>query len=227
MNLQKSEVKQGILRDLAVRFDEQKEALEKIVEQAVGAKTALVKMAKDIQALHGHADRDLDEGRITDLDVLKLVKLYVTRAMEGCQNQAKHFEIMEIRQRGRLEQADIQVKMVEKLYKDEETRLRAVLAAIDDGTVTVDGSDISVAENPPSNVVPMRPTGTRPGKSIGQRRKEEAKAAEAVAKTPEAVVETLSESDESPAAEKPKNGRKKRRKAKAKGNSVDVTPDPG
>lgn len=250
MNLQKSELKKAILNDLGNRFEDEKESLEKQVEQLAGAKSALLKMAKDIQLLHVHADKDLEDGKISDLETLKLVKLYVTRAIDACQNQARQCEVNEIRTRGRFEQADKQVRHLAKLIEDEDAKLRQLLAAIEDGSVVVDGDEIAAAGSseigsdtpsrpPPGNVVPMRrPVGVRPGMSIAAQRKLETQPESAQADdvdeelgqtqsgdVPEEPDQVQAEStQDDPAPAKPKRKYKRR---KAKGTSVSVAPDAG
>ena len=219
MNPKKSEIKQIILRDLGTKFDDQKVALENSVQQIIGAKTALMKAVKNIQGLGKVADKECDDGKIPDLKTLELVKLYVTRAMDSLTLTAQGLGQSEIRANGRLEQAEAQIKYLEKLFLAEEKRLEAFQAALANGEVLEDGDNFVLAESPaaPDNITPIRPDGVRPGSSIAQQRKAEAAA--------EAAAEAGGEAEAKPPPSATKT--KKRRGRKAKGDSVDVAPDAG
>lgn len=208
MNPKKSEIKQLILRDLGTKFDDQKEALSNTVQQIVGAKMALRKSVKDIQGLGKIAEKELEEGKIPDLQVLELVKLYVTRAMDSLTLKARQLDQEELRNRGRLEQADAQIKYLEKLYRSEEKLVEDFRAAVASGDIVDDGGDYVVVETP-DNVTPIRPTGVRPGSSIAQQRKaEEAQEVQA-----EQTVAPAAE--EKPSAKPKRKGRPVRRRGTA------------
>ena len=236
MNPKKIELKQVILRELGTKFDDEKAALEGNVQQVVGARTALIKSVKNIQALSKVADREADEGAIPDLKTLELVKLYITRAMDTLALTARNLDKEEMRARGRLEQADNQIKFLEKLFLREEKRLVEFQTALARGEILDDGGDYVVAESPaaPDNITPLRPDGVRPGPSIAQQRRAE-EAAEH--KPPTETEDTAAPSDSqlelttdpgppTPKA-KAKAKAKKTRRRKPKGNSVGVTSDSG
>jgi hypothetical protein len=220
MNPNKSELKQLILRELGTKFDDQREALSDTVQQVKGAKVALLKSVKDIQALSKVAEKELEEGKIPDLQVLELVKLYVTRAMDSLTLKARQLGQEALRHQGRLEQADSQIKYLEKLFMTEEKLQADFQKALANGDILDDGGEFVVTGSPaaPDNIMPIRPDGVRPGASIAQQRKAE-EAAEAAVAVAEAKAKA-----------KPKKKRKSRKtkgNSKASGSSVDVAPDAG
>ena len=177
MNFLKSDLKRAIIQDLGLKFDDMKEHREKQVQQFVGAKTVLAQTAKDIQTLHGAADRDLEEGKIKDLEQLELAKLYVTRAMNSVELKRVQVSNLELIERGKLEQASQTVEMMEKMYLKEQARMENILRQVKDGTLLVedDGSLAQVIPEGESNGRKPRAAGARPAQSIAQQRKAKAK----------------------------------------------------
>lgn len=213
MNLAKSELKISVLNEVGNALDDQRESADKQLQQAIGAKSALVSAHKDLRSVFEAADRALDAGEIADLEGLTLVKTWLKKAGAALEVKAKYFENVEIQTVGKLQQAALAVDAVSKMHKAERERVRNFMAQIESGAIVVeDDGSLSMAEGA------RREPGVHPGQSIAAQRKAEAAAAKTNGKGPETPSEAEQDETQGEGSAKPskrKTAAKRTTKAKA------------
>jgi DNA-directed RNA polymerase subunit M/transcription elongation factor TFIIS len=189
-------VERETLHRVGMRLDDQLEALEKDKLKAEGAAIAVAGLPKKIMALHQHVDDELDQGSIKTIEEAKKVKLYVTRALETCEQSAQAASELKVKLEARMEGLKQAIGEVKKQYDLADQRIRvfqqlAKKAEGQEDEEVVDPQEAAAPEDPK----PRRQTGEHPGPSVKERRLaevEEAKARvqgaqEAVRKSADAV----------------------------------------
>lgn len=192
MSIVKAELKKLILNDVGAHIEEMAESAAKESQAMAGGKTALRQVANKILSLQSVADQDLEDGKIADLEHLKVVKLYIDRAYQTALGAAQHLENREIAASGAVNFGSSVVKFVKKLFDQEDdksTRLKEALSG-----ESTDG---------------RRAPGQHPGPSLAQIRKAEDAKSSGVQKT--------SEKGEEKPQPKKKASRKKKVDAKNSG----------
>lgn len=198
MNLNKAELKIAVLNEVGNVLDDQREAADRQLQQAIGAKAGLLAARRDLNSIFEAADRGVDEGAIPDLEALALVKAWLSKAAASLEVKAKHFENVEIQTVGKVQQASLAVELLSKMHKGESDRVRNFMAQIESGAIVIE-DDGSLSQGD----VTRRSVGIRPGQSIAAQRKAEEAAAKANGKAPETPAEPAEEKPKGKAAKKP------------------------
>lgn len=157
MGIEKSELKKLTIHDIGCRVDDMLEACNKEREQLIGGKSAAEQVAKLIDSLNSHADKDLESGAIPDLETLSLVKKYIGRAFFAAKGLADNLANREVMSAGKQDLASKVIDMLSNMQDQESQKIKSLLEAEEDDS--------------------RRPTGRRPDSSVAARRKaEESKA---------------------------------------------------
>ena len=176
MTLTKSQIKIAVMNDVGNRLDDMRESAMGQQQQSVGAKAAAARISTSIKKLIDIVQQDFDNGEIGkaiadgELQILKLIKTYVSRAANACEASSDYFESLAKNAAGKVEAMEQAVKMVQKIRDVEQKKMDAILAAVDSGAAQVDGGDVMMIDQSQMR----RPVGAKPGKTIKQQRLEAA-----------------------------------------------------
>lgn len=191
MNLtNKAELKRAIFHKIGCDADDYLEGAKRNIAGFDGAKNALRQSATQVQAIAELVTKDLDDGKLNDMEPIQVAayaKRQITRAVESLNNQARHFENLQLSAVGEANAFDRMVKHMAKLHDQEHAKIQQIEGAFEAGQVVLneDGSVDQVAGEPRERVPGMRP----PQGIAAQRKAEDAaavkppKAAEAPKKT--------------------------------------------
>lgn len=168
MTLAKNQIKREAFNEIGNRLDDVLDGIKEATLKAEGAAIAVGGIAPKIQALHEHVNKDVDEGVITDLSVAKLVKTYITRAIDICEESAKQAQEVKIKLGSKADGISASIFEVKKLYDKEES---AIQQAIFLSKCAEGGTEEQVLD--PVNVKHKRRVGERPQPSIKARRQAE------------------------------------------------------
>lgn len=177
MTLTKSQIKIAVMNDVGNRLDDMRESAMGQQQQSHGARAAAARISANIKKLIDVVQQDFDKGEIKkvieegELQVLKLIKTYVSRAANACEASSDYFESLAKNAAGKVEAMEQAVKMVQKIRDAEQKKMDAILAAVDSGAAQVDGGDVMMMDQSQ-----LRPVGARPAKTIKQQRLAEAAA---------------------------------------------------
>lgn len=163
MGLDKAELKTAVLSNIGAHVELLIEVAERKTAQAAGAKAALAKHAKDLESLQRHADSELEKS-IPDLESLKLVKTYIGRAIAATQNAARHYENLEQLAVGERQGHERMHDYLIKQVSEEKKKAQALVEALKQGQVSMDTTA--------RKVVPLRPVGGHPGRTLKAQRTE-------------------------------------------------------
>lgn len=142
MGIDKSEFKMQVVHDLGATIEDKLDGVRKEVDRYDGAKQALQQAATCISSLLQHVDRDLDEGRYNEIDgplqVAKIAKDYIQKAVGSLDNLATSAEVNGIRARGKVEGLEQAVALAKKTFDDEAKKQSALTEALASGAATVE-----------------------------------------------------------------------------------------
>ena len=171
MTLTKSQIKIAVINDVGRRLDDMREAAIGQQHQTIGAKDAAAQISTNIKKLIKVIEQDFESGEISkviekgDLEVLKMIKTYFSRAESSCDITAQHFESLKKKASGKIEAFEQSVKLVKKMQDLEQAKVDVILAAVKSGEASVDDGDVMMISQ--SSV---RPVGSHPGKTLKQQR---------------------------------------------------------
>lgn len=161
MNLDKSDVKVGTANEIGCRLDDMLEANTRELHRFEGAVTALRTGASAIENLEKAVDRELDEGKIPDLETAVLIKKWTGRMHQALTNLAMQADNNRVMQTGKISAMQGAVEVTRKFREEEMNRAATLRTALEQNKARA--SDHVVAE-----------VGDRPGLSIKERRLAEA-----------------------------------------------------
>lgn len=202
MNIEKAQAKMGTAHDIGCRLDDSREAYLKEVSQWEGSNGAALQIAKGIEDLAKHVDKDMDEGQY-DLATATLVKKYLTRAATVAQAVGAQASQQALMAKGRVQAAEAGITLVRKIHDEEAAKVQAFRQAVASGQVRIE--EDGTTEAAPGVNIP----GVRPGMSIKEQRLAEEKAAQRPAPPAEAPPMPPAEAPPAP-PEKKRGGRGKR-----------------
>lgn len=172
MNLiEKVEAKKALFHSLGCDADDWLDGAKKQAAGCEGAKQAVRKAAKDVQALAEVITKDLDEGKLEGkgpLEVAEYAKLQVTRAVNSLLTVSQHYENLQLSALGEIAAYEKMVGHFKKLHDSEETRVAQIKQALVSGALQVE-EDGSLSQRE----VSTRTSGVRPATSIAAQRKAE------------------------------------------------------
>jgi hypothetical protein len=178
--LTKIEMKLGCLNEIGVKLDDFKENCEEEITMLKGAVREFKTVKEKIATLHGHVDKDLDNGTINGklqpLQISSYVKRYISRAVETVGAYSDTLNTRQIQQASESKAHKRSIDYVKKLVDQEKLKAQNIQKALDKGHVVLDSfGDVKPSmKDEQGNVIPLkgrkRPTGVHPGKSIKARR---------------------------------------------------------
>jgi len=170
MSLEKSEIKRAVVHEFGATMDDALEEARKEVHLAHGAHTGLLQIAKKVQELSAHVDKDLDEGKFeameSSLDIAKYVKVYIQRAVAVVESGAKTFEQRHLMAQGRESAFAQSVAMSKKMYDLETARINSLRQA----EAEEQSGESDKSNGSGSNGRTRRVVGTHPKATVKQRR---------------------------------------------------------
>lgn len=180
MNIEKAQAKMGTAHDIGCRLDDTREAYLKEVSQWEGSNAAALQIAKGIEELAKHVDKDMDEG-LYDLTTASVIKKYLTRAATVAQAVGAQASQQTLMAKGRVQAAEAGITLVRKIHDEEAAKVKAFQQAVASGQVRIEEDGSTVAA--PGVHVP----GVRPGMSIKEQRLAEERATQEPAPLTEAT----------------------------------------
>jgi len=169
MSLDKAEIKQATFHQVGVLIDDSLEQAKNDVHVAQGASVGLIQTVKKVEGLGVHIDKDLDEGKyesIGSLEVAKIAKMYLQRAVAVMRSDAMSFEQRRLMAQGRVTAFEQTVALTKKLHDIETRKIEAIRDAeneIANESSGSNGRDRRVYSD-------SRAIGIHPGMTIKQRR---------------------------------------------------------
>ncbi len=160
--MDKGELKAAVVHEVGVKVDDMLESAKAESAKHTGANVALLAAAKKVAELAQHVDKDLEEGKLNDLEphlVAQAVKKYITRCEGVLHNLAEVSARAKLTSEGRIQMAELIVGNLKKVHDAElaKSRLKKQLE-----------------EEPAVAQTDVRPTGVRPMSLKEQRLAEEA-----------------------------------------------------
>lgn len=203
----KSEIRKEIFHSSGCDADDWLEAAKKNASAFEGAKQALRKAAKDVQAFVAVVQKDLDEGNLEGKEAPEVASyaiLQVQRAVDSLMNAGVHYNNRQVAAQGEVAAYDKLVKHFQILRDREAAKIEANKEALLEGEIILD--EQGDLEKKAGN---GRITGVRPTMSVAAQRR-----AEAAGEKKVASVEAEVSADAEAAPEKPKRKRRKRKTKK-------------
>jgi hypothetical protein len=202
--IDKAEIKKSILHSAGCEADDWLEGAHKNVSAFEGAKQALRKAAKDVQAIVQFTQKDLDDGKFDGMepaDIAKYAILQVTRCVDSLQSSSMHYTNRQIAASGEVAAYERLVNHYQKLVADEDRKAERFRDAVASGEIIIEEDGTATKKSGNGHI-----SGVRPAGGIAAQRRAEAAA-------------EVSSDVETSAPEKPKTKRRKR-KTKAKDEVV-------
>ena len=208
----KAEIKKAILYSAGSEADDWLEQAHKNVNAFEGAKQALRKSAKDIQAIVQFAKKDLEDGKFDGMEgpeIASYAILQVTRCVDSLQSASLNYTNRQIAAAGEVAAYEKLVGYYSKKVAEEDRKIERFNSAVESGEIIIE-EDGTVSKKSGNGHI----TGIRPGGGIAaQRRAEAAAEAEGAAEEKEVSSVDGEEKSDPVVEEKPK---RKRRKKKTK-----------
>ena len=123
MSVEKGEMRTAVIDELGGRVDDMLEQSQLAAARADGAAHALEQAAEIVRTLHSHIDRELNEGKITELDQAQLAKQWITRAVHALNALAQQASTVKTIQKGHAQGI---ASVVSLLKRTRDTELRQV-----------------------------------------------------------------------------------------------------
>lgn len=163
----KLEIKRSSATAIGVKIEEMLEGAERKVHETAGAKKAMQAQVKNLLGIVAAVDGEVEKS-IPDLEIAKLVKTWLGRAVASTENLAGHLGNVEMQAIGEVVGYKAAHDLIQKIVKEIDDSRVSFLKAIEEGRITVeeDGSSQMTGDGP-------RLPGVRPGLSIAQQRKAE------------------------------------------------------
>jgi len=127
MTLAKTQIKRDAFNQVGNRLDDMLEDIEKAKLKAEGASVAVSGLSTKVEALYEYVNKDLDEGVIKDIAVAKLVKTYITRALDICGESSKAADRTRLKLSAKAEGISASLFEVKKLFDHEDATLRQAI----------------------------------------------------------------------------------------------------
>jgi len=181
MNIEKAQMKMGTAHEIGCRLDDSRESYLKEVSHWEGANAASLQVARGIEDLAKHVDKDIDEGQY-DLEMGARIKKYLTRAATVANSVAAQAGQQSLLARGKVQAMEASLVLVRKLHDEEQKRVEAFEKAVASGQIRIESDGTQQA------VIPVNIPGVRPGMSIKEQRLAE-DAAQTQVETPPALPE--------------------------------------
>jgi hypothetical protein len=174
-----------------------------------GAKQALRKAAKDVQAIVQFAKKDLEDGKFDGMEAQEIASyaiLQITRCVDSLQSSSLHYTNRQIAAQGEVAAYSKLVGHYQGKVAEEDRKIERFNSAVASGEIIIEEDGTATKKSGNGHI-----SGVRPAGGIAAQRKAEADA--------EAAKEVSSE-EGATAPAKPKTKRKKR-KTKAKDEVVE------
>jgi len=214
--IDKSEIRKAIFHSSGCDADDWLEAAKKNAAAFEGAKQALKKAAKDVQANVAIVQKDLDDGKLEGKEAPEVASyaiLQVQRAVDSLMTASVHFSNRQIASQGEVAAYDKLVKHFQILHDREEAKIEANKEALLAGEVLLDDDG-----DPEKKAGNGRITGVRPTMSIAAQRRAETAAEKAKPKKGGATPAAAEAAPEKP---KPKRRKRKTKKGETVGDAKD------
>ena len=159
--MDKGELKAAVVHDIGNKVDDMLESARADAASKLGANIALLACSKKVAELAAHVDKDLEEGRLENLEppaIAQAIKKYITRACGVIDSGAEAAARARLVADGKIQMAELMVGNLKKLHDAELAKSKA-------------RQEVAQTEVAPSN-------GGRPPLSLKERRLAEEKMAE-------------------------------------------------
>lgn len=176
MSVEKAEVRAGAMHEVGVRMDDLLEAVKADVHRFDGAASGLLQCVKAIEGLLAHVDKDVDEGKY-DLEVAKVAKQYIARAVQVAQNLGQQSSNQKILSIGKVQMGEAAVATVKKMHQVETGRAETLARVEQTPEDDVDLRSRTAGARPPMTIkeqrlaeekpVPVKRTARRKSRSNG------------------------------------------------------------
>jgi hypothetical protein len=171
MSLEKSEILHAAFDSHAVELEKLRLVAEQRIQQASGASSALKKAAKHIHGLIPLIKKGIDDGEIVPssepVEFLKVLVTWVSRAGNTCVAMSEMADSEGNRAEGEIRGYDLSIGIAKSRATEAATR------AAEKAEVLSEGVGEGIGQKDDRNVIPLRPTGTRPARSDADLRKSE------------------------------------------------------
>jgi hypothetical protein len=207
--IDKAEIKKSIFHSAGCEADDWLEGAHKNVNAFEGAKQALRKAAKDVQAIVQFAKKDLEDGKFDGMEAQEIASyaiLQITRCVDSLQSSSLHYTNRQIAAQGEVAAYSKLVGHYQGKVAEEDRKIERFNSAVASGEIIIEEDGTATKKSGNGHI-----SGVRPAGGIAAQRKAEADA--------EAAKEVSSE-EGATAPAKPKTKRKKR-KTKAKDEVVE------
>lgn len=146
MNIDKAQIKAGAVHEVGVRLDDALESARAEVHRADGASAVLDRAAEACLQVMKFVDRDLDEGRIADLETAALVKKWVEKCVSTVRDHRAQAMVAKAQAQGKVAAMETAVAIAKKFVDDERRKIENFQAAVASGALTAE----DVGRPPPS-----------------------------------------------------------------------------
>lgn len=173
MNIDKAQIKVGAVHEVGVRLDDALDGARADVHRADGASAALEKAAEACAHVFKMVDREVDEGKIPDLETASMIKKWVDRCLMTLRDARTNAVFSKAQAQGKVAALEMAVGIAKKFVDDENKKIDNFQAAVASGALTRE----DVGRPPPSikqqRLAPVNvPTeGAPPKRSPGRRKK--------------------------------------------------------
>jgi hypothetical protein len=123
MTIEKSELKIAAANDIGNSIEDSMEAAKAVMNAHSGAEQAFAEAAKACLALHVHVDKDLEEGKILELETASEIKRWLNRAADANLNLKTRAMVSAAAARGAVDALEKSVKLVDNYRRVEQGRV--------------------------------------------------------------------------------------------------------
>lgn len=133
MSTERVELRASGIHDVGVKMDDLLEGAQKEILRCEGAALGLLQCNKAVNDLMGHVDSDVNDGKydhITEaLEVAKLVKLYISRAVQIVANLGMNANNQKMIVTGQIQAMQMAVAVTKKMHEAEMAKASAIVEA--------------------------------------------------------------------------------------------------
>lgn len=152
MNVQKSELKMALVKDIGKTLEDRETAHMAEVHRLEGATSALKQGAENLDSVKAFYQKEVEEEKFEEKD-LEVVMKAIDRCRGILISLSDVAKAQKLVKQGEAQEAKKMSDLIEKLYHDERAKLAAVLKGIDDGTITSENVGRAVDGSPTIRVV--------------------------------------------------------------------------
>lgn len=125
MNPEKAELKILVANDIGATIEDSLEAAGREMQRQEGAVTAFAQAAKACEMLCEVVNKDLDEGKITSMELAEAAKLWLTRAANAQRNLGRQAENLVMAASGKVAALESAVAIIAKYRHAEQLKVAA------------------------------------------------------------------------------------------------------